>query len=437
MKKVFNYILCAMAILALASCNKEKTSDTPISPDDQKTHIENTANAIMDALALDNWKSDFDFAKSAFNEVSGLFADEVKSEPKVKGEVDVNALKQWVGDLQQLWGTFVSEDPEGKISDYHTMLLMIKLSEATGHFTLNQDNVIVKEEGQFDDFVLTATLAGEQVSIQAKAVDSDALVSVYSSMKIGADHYEYEEYQVYVPSSLSINILRGTSRFAGLDIAMNFVDANRNLEVDPDLDSFSASAEFGVSILTVKLPKVTYTPGNASVSSGIYASGKLIFAEEANVTMDFAKNGDESIAGVEPKSANLYLDLAGLTQVRLSVPNYQNFMDASSIIGKTEGKTQAEVKNAVDTFNATFGAGIYYDYSSTLQASFLFIVVPQEVDGGATIYKAVPAIRFSDGTTVSAEDFLENNLSSVYQSVAAWVSGILAYVMAGDGAEVE
>lgn len=429
MKRLFSYILGAVAVLAVAACNKENKpagviddGGAPISVDEQKQHIETTASTIMDALALEKWQDDYDFAMASFTEISSLFgSSDVQPEPMSKADVNIDQLKQWVEELQQLWGTYVDKDPEGKIDDYRSLVLAIKLSQATGHFYLNDNDVIVKEEGTFDDFVLSATVAEEPVSIRVKAVDSESLINVSKHFEQGQNYYYYEEYQVYVPSSLTVSILRSNKEFASLNLGASFTDVNNNHELDLDVDSVALNAEFNVSILSVKLPEASYAPGSINVKSSIHASGQLIIAEEISV-------GTVVNNGVEPKSGELYVDLAGLTQVRLLIPDVDKFSEAQAAASSSEPMTQDKAKSVADALNASFSSGVYYDHANTVQASLTFIVAPLEVEGSATVYEIVPAIKFSDGTTVTAIEFVSNNLSSLYQDIMTWLGGIVAYV---------
>jgi|GEM_PF-2615893 len=443
MKKVLYFVAAAALVFGAVACdgNKENVNEQgllddggkKLTPDDQKSKIEETANALMSDLDLKVWQSDYELVMSTVAEMEDK-------------NVDASAIEDHLGAIVDAWTTATGEEP-GVVYTH-----VAHLSQLTGHFTENAEGGFDYEEA--NDLAVTIFSGNKTITATASVTDRDEKILLNASFRNGYDEsgkpYESGDYTyMYVPEKASLGIAVDGKSLASLEITLNFTDVDKNGEADQN-DKLDLGYSMTVGAYTFAIEQAEYATDAANVKMSFKRDGKLVLGVDAKaaakvVNYDYEKDG-RSGYDVIPVSATANIDIEGKIQLSGNLPSGEALQAAEEEIDKAYSTNDYEAfKKAVDKLEKSFGVGVYYDGNKTLQATLGFEPVfnqggqadgdlngdgiVDEQDSYEQSFSANPVIRFLDGTTVGVEEyFSEKNFASLLVNVQAWVYGIMDYL---------
>lgn len=440
-KSVFGLMTIAAVAFALTSCDKlseflggntskEEVNEqglvddggTAIEAEAQKTKIEDTADAVMGAFDLNVWKSNYDKAYAIV-------------ETTQEKELDGSVITEKLDAIVDLWMSESGEDP------YVVYTTVARLSDLKGHFTENAEGGFDYEEA--DDLQITIYVDGEAVTFTFSVVEREDKILLYSKdayydneTDINGDGVvdendvvkEYgEDVYFYLPQSAKAQIIAGNEVLASLDVTLNFTDVNANGQVDPDADKLDLSTAITIEPYTLTIEQINYSKSDASVSVKLSNGSQVILALSASASYNLTASENEY--AVVPVKASAMLDIMGKLQIRGSIPDYEALIEMEDNIYKAQKAGDKEAyEAAVAEFEKLIGLGVYYDGTSTLQASLGF--EPEYYsDGGYDYWYANPVIRFADGTSYGVEEyFTQERFGDLLQKIIEWSGKITAYL---------
>lgn len=370
MKKL-TVILCAgLVALAAVSCKKGEKPAAPMTQTQVKQKVADVALNVLNEVDPDNWKTWGQTGLGLVNELYNL--DDT--------EDGLDALR---ADLESL---FVHEDVK---DNFKTVTTIIKLSKVTGDLTI--ENNILKYTQSTNPLSLTMAYKGKTYKAQVESAGE-------SSTALEVNSYESESrsetISVHVPQTAAIHVTENGSLY--LDLVVNPVvqDKNNNGKLDEG-DAISGglslqipSYKLAISNLLVSEEAMSgsleLTHGNTSVA---YLDGELKydFAPTATAVKSLIPSGLK-LDDVNIKSFSL---MGGQAIVKASA----KVQEVKNI--NTQYKTESEANTAAQALNRTIQANLFFDNNSTVQASFVAMVVADEQNSG---YKVVPGVHFYDGS---------------------------------------
>ena len=428
MKKLFYFAAAAALVFGAAACNgnKENVNEqglvddggAKLTPDQQKSKIEETADALMSDLDLKVWQSEYDLVNNTIQEMQDK-------------DVDASVIEERINAIIDAWTTMTGEEP-GVVYTH-----VAHLSQLTGHFTENA-------EGGFDyeaanDLAITIFSGGKTITATASVKDRDEKVLLQESFNNGTDasgnQYHSGDYTyAYVPEKANLAIAVDGSSLASLEIRLNYTDVDKNGEADQN-DKLDLGYTMTVGAYTFSIDQAEYATDNASVALTFSKDGKKVLSVDAKAAarIEEIQYGNDARKEFVPVSADVKVDLEGKIQLSGSLPSYDVLIAAEEDMNKASASQDYEAfKTALDKFEKSFGIGLYYDGTSNLQATLGF--EPMNEAG----FNAIPVIRFLDGTTVGVEEyFSKQNFGSLMQRIAEWGDGIANYLGLMDKEPVE
>ena len=437
MKKLFYFAAAAALVFGAAACNgnKENVNEqglvddggAKLTPDQQKSKIEETADALMSDLDLKVWQSEYDLVNNTIQEMQDK-------------DVDASVIEERINAIIDAWTTMTGEEP-GVVYTH-----VAHLSQLTGHFTENA-------EGGFDyeaanDLAITIFSGGKTITATASVKDRDEKVLLQESFNNGTDasgnQYHSGDYTyAYVPEKANLAIAVDGSSLASLEIRLNYTDVDKNGEADQN-DKLDLGYTMTVGAYTFSIDQADYATDSANVKLSFSKEGKLVLGVDAKAAARIEEIQYEYGTRTEfvPVSADVKVNIEGKIQLVGSLPSYDHVEKAQEELNNSSDFEKFKV--ALDKFEKSFGIGLYYDGTNTLQATLGFEPVnkPAEQAGwdingdGVTdsndVYPASftfdPVIRFADGTSYTAEAFAQKYGQNLAAKIQEWVHGIQDYL---------
>ena len=439
MKKLLYFAAAAALVFGAVACNgnKEKVNEqglvdeggVKLTPNAQKSKIEDTANALMSDLDITVWEQEYDLVMNTVKEMQ-------------EKDVDASAIEEYLKGIVNAWTIQTGEDP-------HVVFeTVIKLSQLKGHFTENANGSFDKEDA--DDLQVTIFSGNKTITATASVKDRDEKILLTSNAYETTDGYSEQNFEyINVPEKAALGITVDGKSLASLEIRLNFTDSNKNGKAD-ESDKLDLGYAMTVGAYSLIIDQAEYATDAANVKMSFKRDNRLVLGVDAKaaakvVTYDPEKDG-RSGAEVIPVSATVKVDLEGKIQVTGNLPSGEALQAAQEEMNKAYAAMDYEAfKKAVDKFEKSFGVGVYYDGSNALQATLGFEPVfyqggqaDSDLNGDGLIneqdsygqsFTASPVIRFLDGTTYSVEEyFSQDNFSTLMQKIASWAGGIEEYL---------
>jgi hypothetical protein len=431
MKKIALFVMAAAAVIATSSCEKindfftGKTTDEKglvddngkkLSPDQQKTKIDETADALMTDLDKSAWQNELDTVNSVLDEMGDK-------------EIDSKVIEEHMNAIIDAWISVTGEDP------YTTTTTLAKLSDIKGHYTENKAGGFDFEEA--NDLQVTIVSGGKNITATFAAEVSDAVITVSERYTQDANGRTEEIVKAYVPKKAALGLLVNGSTLASLEIRLNYADVNNDGYADEG-DKADLGYTMKVGVYTLTVDQADYATDKASVKMSFKKDGKLVVGAEANAA--FKIESDQDGEFMVPISAKVNVDLEGKMQFVGTIPSYDVMVAAEDKLAKAQ---QANDYNAFSAALAelekAYGFGVYYDGKNTLQATlglepYKYEVTDEDVNGDGQVneqdhisgFGANPVIRFQDGTSYTAEEyFSQERFGSTAEKVTKWATDIL------------
>lgn len=420
--------MAGLAVLGMTACQKDNTGNgsennngngqeqvnpspnpgdkTPLAPEKQKENLIATAEALLDALDLDHWKADADWAIQAIQDISDI-----------NGKAD-DELDKWADAMEEAMYKYEKGD------NWELTKVTVDLAKITGHFTEN-NGVFHREDA--NNLSIDINLAGEPVHAEFNANGYYDPMLFYVSERVyeSYDYYGNEDgYQTYsnelwvaVPKVAELKITRSGKEFAVLKAEFSVKDVDGDKTMNPGKDEIGVKVSLAAAGYELAVNKLDYTPSNGAVEISFKKGNQRLLALSATAAYQFNEDLD-----FQPKSADVAIDLMGMTQVKGSMASYDKLMEAYDAVNKAlKSGDEAAIDAAFANFEKCYDLGVYYDGGSLKQATVGFDYVVSE-DGHNHV---AVLIRFADGSTMAAEEFFsEENFSGLMNKAKAWLNKI-------------
>ena len=422
MKKLI-YLFAAAVVIAIPGCqkpeanpdNQEEKNQEGTKPDDgQKDdfsiptdqYIEETIKALLGALDYSNWQKEAEFVQKVVQTIQ-------------QKEYDTEILEKWADALTESW----QKEPyqEGNSVIYTSI---VRLSDAKGHFTEQPDGSFAFTDA--DDFQITIQVDGESVTASFICTDSTVPIRISKSSRqgynyeTGAEEYTYNYDYLYVPTSATLKILRGSSEFASL-VLNAAVDVKDPDELSLLTDSASIGATLKLGVYTLAVQKLEYTPTAAQVKVKLLSGSESLISIDAtadNYTIDESSNLPLPVKG---GIVNAAVDVMGMIQVKANIPDLSNFFERGMATDDFQQADEQQFKAAVEAFEGTFSAGMYFNGSDTPRAT-LGMEAARQTPGP---WYVNPVLRFHDGTAMGFEEyFSEQRFGNLIIYIMSWAGDI-------------
>lgn len=423
-------------VLATASCEKisdlvsGKTTNEQglvddrgkkLTPDEQKSKIDETADALMADLDKSVWEGEYNKVESVLDEMG-------------EKEIDSSVIEYKMEAITDAWQSVTGEDP------FTTTTTLAKLTDLKGHFTENANGGFDYEEA--DDLQVTIFSAGKTITAGFSAKVTETVITISEGWHgyQDADGNWVEKYEnifkAYVPSEANLTLSVDGDLLASLSIRLNYTDVNQDGYADEN-DKADLGFTVKVGAYTIDLDQANYATDAANVSAKILRDKHLIVGVSAKAAYKVIETED---GGIIPISAEVKVDVEGKIQVVGNLPSYDTLMAAGDKVNKAvQAEDYAAYTAAVAELEKAYGLGVYYDGKNTLQATvglepFKYDELNEDRNGDGQITEADrmkgfgvnPVIRFGDGTSYGIEEyFSEERFGDTGEKVTKWAMDIL------------
>ena len=428
--------MAAAMVLATASCEKisdlvsGKTTNEQglvddrgkkLTPDEQKSKIDETADALMADLDKSVWEGEYNKVESVLDEMG-------------EKEIDSSVIEYKMEAITDAWQSVTGEDP------FTTTTTLAKLTDLKGHFTENANGGFDYEEA--DDLQVTIFSAGKTITAGFSAKVTETVITISEGWHgyQDADGNWVEKYEnifkAYVPSEANLTLSVDGDLLASLSIRLNYTDVNQDGYADEN-DKADLGFTVKVGAYTIDLDQANYATDAANVSAKILRDKHLIVGVSAKAAYKVIETED---GGIIPISAEVKVDVEGKIQVVGNLPSYDTLMAAGDKVNKAvQAEDYAAYTAAVAELEKAYGLGVYYDGKNTLQATvglepFKYDELNEDRNGDGQITEADrmkgfgvnPVIRFGDGTSYGIEEyFSEERFGDTGEKVTKWAMDIL------------
>lgn len=433
MKKYFismAFLFAVAAGMTVVSCDDKKDAETKYTAEQQQNKIDVTGEAFIQELDLANWKETVDLAVPG---IMGLQEVDLSD----AADIDIEARTYEVDRANKLV----------------KRTYQIDMTAMKGHFTLDDDFVATKDEGNFDDFKLSFSAEEHAYVVDIKFTNSkkNVLISSYDDTTYG--YYdkdgEWQELgETYdLTSKTYLRLPEKLEAFFTVDGSKTFTltgtlsyDGPEDLSEMPDFKTLSVAAGCTVTAggYTVSLDQLSYKKGTAKEVFALKHGKKLLLEVNSSATglglaEDALKSPEDGEPGVDGEyegedglaelamikcdKAELSIDVLGQLQVK-------GFVKYNDLIAKLMDMPEIETAEAANAWLLTlkpyYSLGLYYDHGSSAQATIV-PVVDQEKG-------FIPTIVFADGTSYAVDEFFTpDNFGKTYAALQAFVSKVDEY----------
>ena len=415
MKKISYVIIAAAVVMSAASCEKiesfikgETTTEQglvddkgkDLTPDQQKSKIEETANTLMNLMDKSQWEADYE---NVMLTVSSL---------EQKNNLDASDIEAYLKDIVNAWSSVKGEDP------YTVTITVAHLTQIKGHFTENKEGKFDFQEA--DDLEITVFDGETPVTVTFAAKDEVATPAHFSDSN--------DDVTIYIPASSTLSIAKGNDVIGSLEIRLSPKDLDGDYFIT-EADAISVSYTMKVGAYTFDLSQADYATDKAAVSAKILKGKQLIIGVSLSAEYAFEEINEEGRTGIDvtAASAKAMVDLAGKTQIRFSLPDGMKLEAATKKVSEAQRQGDGDAfKAALAELEKLYGFGVYYDGKKTLQATLGYEAV---YDEELKYWDANPVIRFADGTSYAVEDyFSEDNFGKLSTEIMSWVNDLMNYL---------
>lgn len=429
MKNIFTTMMLLLAIAAgtsLVSC--KKNVEKKYSAKEQANKLDATGEAFIQEIDLENWQATADLVIPGIiflNEADMSAAEEPEIEEE-ENTVDVPNL---------IW----------------TRTYTIDMSNAKGHYIIDEEGKGAKLEGDFNDFQIAFTTEDHEYVVNIAFTNSDKTIRlIYDEYE--ADYY-YDENDQYVncpgmvrksstylvvPAKMTADFtVDGSKHFTAVgNLTFNGYE---DFHEAPDLKAITVDAN-----LMVKAGNYTLNLSRLSLKKGIFDetftfshNKKQLLALTAKATgLDYiekvgVKSGEEEEEDDDfpfaCDNAQVALDVLGQVQVKgaLKFNNLYNTCLGLNWDVETVEDVNAELKKLEPYYNLS----VYYDKGSIVQAYVKVKAYEEEREDGANPYIIIaPVIFFQDGTSQGVTEFFnDKNFPKTLAALERFVTRIQTY----------
>lgn len=431
----FKLSILAIAALLLgfgvSSCgddNKTNEPEKPITPvtpntDDamtsteQKEYLEDVAEEFMNQMP----SSDFDNLSDL-----GYFIYETYGE-----DYDWESVGDWAkdlwNDLKEPLGTRTTEsDRWGYTYVYTNFKSVLMASNFTGHFTASNgvwirtdasDLQFIFNDQKGKQCVLKLVTSGNIKRVHALNIDE------YQNYNGGTEYYDRTQCIIGVPENILVTLTQGSEQVmkttVNIDLnslsgeefdvskgALNvkcITELNNGYKINVSQVAYSANNSTSASFSFTKNSKALVTAAVSSDISGIPNCNVSAFSSDFDIDN---YNTDDANA----QAPFVKLDILGKVQIQGRLNNVRQIVDY--LEDADDNDTNLSVyTNYINKVNSLTDVHLFYNGSSTKQATVLLEPFEDYSYGGKTWYTVEPVLKFYDGTSYSTFEAFFNETS--------------------------
>lgn len=432
MKKKMNFRLMAMVTLVaatLASCGDDSpsnepsqpvtpvtpTTDNAMTPDEQKSRLEQVALEFMDLTPSSDFEQIADLGDYMRNNYGENY--------------DWESVGEWAIDLwtktRKAVGTSSDQDRWGYNYVYTNYEAVILASNFTGHFTASNgkwvrtdasDLQFIFNDQKGQQCVLSLVTSGNVKRVHAFDIEE------YDHYEGSTEYYDRTQNTVGVPENVVVMLTQGGKQVLKTSVTIDLNSITDN-EFNLTKGNITASVtqEFNNGY-RIAVSQVAYTAGTQASASCVVtkngktlvtaaAAGSLSDIPDCNVSAFSASNFD--IDNYDTESANskspyVKLDILGKVQIQGKVSDVRKFVD---YLNKADDSsdTESTFKSYINQANSLLDVNIFYDGTATKQASVRLEPFVEDSWNGRTYWTAEPVICFFDGSSYSTFEAFFND----------------------------
>ncbi len=434
--KCFKYQVIALSLFAGAmitsSCDggDDKTEEptppgavnpeTPsqseaMTPIEQKKYLDEVATEFMSQLDSDDFKDLADFGEYVVN---------------TYGEYDFDEVSEWaegiLDDMTEYLNHTSTETAWGDTYYYDNYKSIIMMSNFRSHFTAKnyswvrtgaEDLQFIFKDSSMQECVLRLATSGAEKKVHVGNIEDwydyeyDYTTGNYN------EYFDRTYLTIGVPEKIELTLTRGSrtvlNTVINIDLAsisgeeFDLSKSQLNMNMVTDLDN---GYKFTVS-------QAAYTPAKVSASFAMSKNGSMllnaIVSSDINdipaLTLGELSEDDESFENTNLTNVFVKLDILGKVQMQgtlSDVITYVSYMDEAD----ENYDNESTFKSYINQANALTDINLFYDGSSTKQATIKFEAFVDWSYGGTTYWVAEPVINFYDGSSYSTfEAFFNDN----------------------------
>lgn len=375
MKRIL-FIISAAVCLTVA-CKKEESS--ALSPDKQKSYIQDTAVEAVQLMDMDNWKSQANIIKGSVTIFDGVKPDQ--------------SVENWLSSIEPKDGDEVH------------------LSAIKGAFTISEGSLSYAPS---DALTLEYSINGVLPCMaQVDITDSDTKIAVSLDDSDSDVEPKKKTCLVYVPSEVDFKVTAAGEEGFRMKLGADFKLAGT--EPTP-YDTYGITASVVSGEYSINVSRAYYSPTEIAWAASFAKGSTVIFegSVKANGNLVWETVNESYEPSLEKSSGEAEIEFSLLGKV--GIRGYASLDKIKNVLSGGEPATEAEARKLVKALEKCISLSLICDGKK--QAS-LGLELGQEGE-------IMPVIRFEDGSAyqLPEEYFNENSFGSVISAVSALLEKI-------------
>ena len=408
MKKTRYFIIGLL--IALCSCKPDALNDPDrpsiinpgdifadenetLEPDTQKEKLEQVATKMIDLFPAEEYDDIMDMCAEAVGYGESIFDE----------DYDWSELEDAWEDIS---GSFFDQE---EISEYETRyFLYLFLSNCTGTVEFKKNRARYTQSS--DTKVIFYTDEGDK---WVAVIEPKGLKEVYLGewMDEYYDYYydqwytEYYNVTVEVPSSLTATLDRNGKNIAKVSFS---IDHNIGKDgVDLEKNSISFSCEIIIDDLKYTVGNLMYNAknGEGEFTSSLYKGDIFVFSESFSGNASYELDEEGYIEDWSGKKVSFRYNLLGEIQISGTCKDIKRFSE----LADSDIDSENDLERTVNNLNSLLDIDVYYDCTSTRQASIELEPMVDEDYYYGDYYWIEPVIVFEDGSRYLFYEYFEED----------------------------
>ena len=361
-----------------------------LAPDAQKEKLEQVAEKMIDLFPSNEYEDIMEMCAEAISYGANIFDE----------DYDFSELEEVWEDIGE---SFFRQE---NISEYETRyFLYLFLSNCTGIVEFGKNKATYQESSQTK--VIFNSRNGEkwEAEITPKGLKQvylgewmDSYYDYYYDWE--TDHYEeywYTEYYdvtVEIPSSLTASLKRNGSTIAEVSFSIDHNIGKNGIDLETGSISFSCEVILDDLRYNASTVKYDAKSGNAEFNSSLYKGDIFVFSESFSGNASYDLDEDGYVEDWDGKGLSFKFNLLGEIQMLGSCTDIKKMSE----LGESDINSENSLERIVNNMNSLMDIGVYYDGTSTKQASIKLEPMVEEDPYYGNSYWIEPVIVFEDGS---------------------------------------
>lgn len=413
-------------------CATPNPDFTPLQPSAQKQKLSDTGQHLMEKFPASEWET---YAQLMEDINKSVYASE---------DYNWGTLEDWFEEeLEEGYKDSFEENTQGNvITRINTSEILIFMANHTGLFECTENGVVIKDYngGTKATFSLNGKSYEAEISSEGKITEAiyvwEEQRESFSSDIDGDGRTDNTQVnssntltvKVGVPEKIIVSLKEnGTSL---MNIEVGFTPSFTKEGIDITTDSFSTTVIASINGFEFSVNKAAYNAatGKAETKTTISKNGEVLFTTSASADVNIKveqktwEDSWESWDGSQNTQKRTYtyiyvekaqditvrMDILGEIQAKGTCSNAMEVNESLELMwdalydGNTANETEA--RRHLNNANSKMDINIYYDGTSTKQASIKYDLICQTYYDWED-WDLIPVIVFNDSSTYKVEEF--------------------------------